>query len=545
MKQLFWIAVIIWGAASDASAQTVSFNFSDASHPVSGWINVYGDPSSAVRTATDPTTGIAISSVATANWAPDVGSASDGGGATNGTFFPAAVMINHWFQYGTSTGAYNALMPQLIISNLNADSVYTIKMTGSFDYEVPNDFNLNPIRYTVAGAVVYGYIDIDGDSNAASGATFQNIAPDSTGKIRVYVNTFGGSNTGSICGLQVITGHTAVTAPTVMLTSPLTGTQFFESNNITLSATASVTTGAIDRVVFYANGTIIGTDSSAPYSMAWIPPDPGSYTITAKAIDDIGDSSTSSANVVVESTNYFWSTTGNIATGGDTSFVGTVDSNRLAIRTKNIERMSILPTGNIGIGTISPTAQFHTTGTVRLAGLTNDSTKTRVLVSDTSGNLYYRSASSLTGRWQYANGTVYDSADNIAIGTNNPQGYKLAVNGTAIFTKAKVKTAGTWPDYVFEKAYQLPNLKDLEQYLLTHHHLPEIPDQRAVSQDGIDLSEHAAALLKKVEELTLYAIQQDKQLTEQGKQLAEQNARLEAQQKEIDALKALITDKKN
>jgi hypothetical protein len=135
-------------------------------------------------------------------------------------------------------------------------------------------------------------------------------------------------------------------------------------------------------------------------------------------------------------------------------------------------------------------------------------------------------------------GTVYDSTDNIAIGTSNPQGYKLAVNGTAIFTKAKVKTAGTWPDYVFGKNYQLPDLKELGEYLQTHHHLPGIPDQDAVQRDGIDISEHAAAMLKKVEELTLYVIQQDKQLSEQ-------NARLESQQKEIDELKARVTDKKN
>ncbi|HWB93110.1 MAG TPA: hypothetical protein VG605_14710, partial [Puia sp.] len=63
--------------------------------------------------------------------------------------------------------------------------------------------------------------------------------------------------------------------------------------------------------------------------------------------------------------------------------------------------------------------------------------------------------------------------------------------------------------------------------------------------DGIDLSEHAAAMLKKVEELTLYLIRQNQELTDQNKQLAEQNARLEAQQKEIDELKASIQAKKN
>ena len=547
-RLLFLLLLLVVGGIFKSTAQTASFNFSLNPQSVSGWVNAHGDPSDTLITATAPS-GISVSSVGATNWSRIAYTsdpcAYDGGGATGGTFFPAAVMLNHWFQYGTPTAAYNALLPQLIISGLNIDSVYTIKMTGSFVLGIPQNYELNPMRYTVMGTINYGFIDIDGDSNTTAGAVFHNIAPDSTGKVRIFVNTYGGSNVASICGLQIISGQTAGVVPSVSLTKPTTSTIIPEDANVAINATATEAGGTIAEVQFYANSTLIGVDSTAPYSMSWISPDPGVYTITARAIDGTGGIMTSSANITIESLNYFWSTTGNIATGGDTSFVGTVDSNRLAFRTKNIERMSILPTGNIGIGTITPTAQFHTTGSVRLAGITADSTKTRVLVSDTSGNLYYRNASSLTGHWQYANGTVYDSADNIAIGTSNPQGYKLAVNGTAIFTKAKVKNAGTWPDYVFAKNYQLPDLKGLEQYLQTHHHLPGIPDQAAVQKDGIELSEHAAALLKKVEELTLYTIQQDKQLTEQSKQLAEQNARLESQQKEIDELKALIKDKKN
>jgi hypothetical protein len=119
--------------------------------------------------------------------------------------------------------------------------------------------------------------------------------------------------------------------------------------------------------------------------------------------------------------------------------------------------------------------------------------------------------------------------NNIGIGTNNTQGYKLAVNGTAIFTKIKVKPVANWPDYVFKKAYTLPSLPELERYINEHRHLPGIASEKEVQATGIDVSEHEAALLKKVEELTLYLI--------------EQNRRLDAQQKEIDALKALILEK--
>jgi hypothetical protein len=258
-----------------------------------------------------------------------------------------------------------------------------------------------------------------------------------------------------------------------------------------------------------------------------------------------------SITVGIESLNYFWSTTGNIATPGDSNFVGTVDSNKLVFRTKNTNRMTISAIGNIGIGVDSPTAKLHTNGPVRFAGLTGDSTQNRVLVTDTSGKVFYRNVSSLSNRWIYSNGTLYDSTDNIAIGTNNPVGYKLAVNGTAIFTKAKVKTAGTWPDYVFKKDYALPNLAEVERYIAQHQHLPGIASENEVQLHGIDLGDHAAALLKKVEELTLYLIHQDKALNEKEaqlnnlqSQLIEQKARFDAQQKQIDELRALINAKK-
>ncbi|HEX3933947.1 MAG TPA: Ig-like domain-containing protein, partial [Puia sp.] len=351
MKRLFWIAVIIMGTTTGSVAQTVGFNFSLGSQPVSGWINAYGDPSSSVITATDATSGISVSSVATANWSPYGNCADDGGGASGANpFFPTAVMANHWFNYNGYLAGYNALMPQLIISGLKVDSVYTFKMTGSFVYNVPSQFSLNPIRYTVSGAALYGYIDIDGDSNVTAGATFHNVAPDSTGKVRLYVNTYGGSNVASICGVQILSGHTTAPTLTVTLTNPTNNTIAPEDGNITLAATATESAGTIARVEFYAGSSLIGSDSAAPYSMTWFSPDPGAYTLTARAIDGTGNIATSSVNITVESLNYFWSTTGNIATGGDTSFVGTVDSNRLAFRTNNVEHMSIGADGTTTIG---------------------------------------------------------------------------------------------------------------------------------------------------------------------------------------------------
>jgi hypothetical protein len=541
-KVLPFLIIVLVGLKGPLQAQTVSFNFSATSDTWSGWVNVTGDPSTGVRSVT--ANGITVSSVATANWSPYSGiSAQNGNGFYPGTYFPAAVMSNNWFQYNGSARTlanYNATVPQLRLSGLNPDSSYILRMSGSDG----GSFVSSPTIYTIAGATVYATQSLSVHNNASQGVTFTGIYPNSSGVISIYINTTSSTDIASICGLQVYPGNAGVGLPAVSITSPASGTILPEDGNVIIQTTASEVGATISKVEFYADTTKIGEVDAAPYTFTWVDPSPGSYSITAKATDNTGTINNAVIYIGVESLNYFWSTTGNIATSGDTSFIGTVDSNRLAIRTKNIERMSILPTGNIGVGTITPTAQFHTTGSVRLAGVTSDSTKTRVLVSDTSGNLFYRSATSLTGRWQYAGGVVFDSADAIAIGTSNPQGYKLAVNGTAIFTKVKVKTAGTWPDYVFKKGYRLPDLQELEAYLAKYRHLPGIASEADVQKDGIDVGDEQTALLKKVEDLTLYLIDENKALKQQNGQLSEQKTRLDKQQQEIEELKQLIREKK-
>jgi hypothetical protein len=480
MKRSLWTLLFLTGLGSfDKSlAQTVSFNFSNSPNSVSGWINMHGDPSLAVITATDGTTGISISSVSTANWVQynHANAAYDGGGETNGTFFPAAVMVDQWFQYnpaGSGTAYYNQAIPQLIISGLSIDSLYTVKISCSNAL----GFDSDPSHYTIVGATVYGPVDLNTQYNTANGATFTNIAPDSAGHIKVYVNTISNTEVADISGLQLIATRTPVPTPDVRITNPDNNDIIGDDGNIVIRATASETGGSVTKVEFYAGLTKIGESSSAPYTATWVNPDEGHYTLTARAIDAAGVTNTSIIQVNVQSLNYFWSTTGNIATNGDSSFVGTVDTNRLSFRTNNVERMTILNDGTIGIG------------------------------------------------------------------TKNTYGYLLAVNGTAIFTKAKIKTTGTWPDYVFKKEYVLPELGDVEKYVIEHHHLSGIASEQEVQRDGIDVGDHQAAVLKKVEELTLYLIRQNKTIEEQNRQMAEQNAHLQELQKEVNELKAKLKAK--
>jgi len=103
---------------------------------------------------------------------------------------------------------------------------------------------------------------------------------------------------------------------------------------------------------------------------------------------------------------------------------------------------------------------------------------------------------------------------NVGIGTTNiPNGYKLAVDGRIIATELKIQLKNLWPpDYVFEKNYKLMSLGELKNFIENNKHLPEIPTSKNMLDNGVDTSEMLMLLLKKVEELTLYIIQQQSEI---------------------------------
>ena len=89
--------------------------------------------------------------------------------------------------------------------------------------------------------------------------------------------------------------------------------------------------------------------------------------------------------------------------------------------------------------------------------------------------------------------------------------YKLAVNGNIAAKKVMVEISD-WNDKVFEKSYSLPTLEQVETYVNANKHLPEVPSECEVLQNGISVGDMNATLLKKIEELTLYVIQQQKEI---------------------------------
>jgi hypothetical protein len=182
----------------------------------------------------------------------------------------------------------------------------------------------------------------------------------------------------------------------------------------------------------------------------------------------------------------------------------------------------ILGTGNVGIGTpYMPSRKLELyRGRMLFAGaqdaangihpgieFTNDdNTALRGFLGMASDNLI--------GMYGYAGagfGLVMNVANgNIGIGTTNPTN-KLSVNGDIRSREVTVETAN-WPDYVFEQEYKLRPLAEVENFIIQHKHLPEIPSANDMHSNGLKLGDLQKKMMEKIEELTLYIIAQQKQI---------------------------------
>jgi hypothetical protein len=115
---------------------------------------------------------------------------------------------------------------------------------------------------------------------------------------------------------------------------------------------------------------------------------------------------------------------------------------------------------------------------------------------------------------------------NIGIGTNVPDA-KLTVKGQIHAQEVLIDLANAVaPDYVFDKTYKLPSLETIKAYVDQHHHLPEVPSAKEMEEKGINVREMNLLLLKKIEELTLYAITQEELNTRQQKLIDELAAKI-------------------
>jgi len=125
---------------------------------------------------------------------------------------------------------------------------------------------------------------------------------------------------------------------------------------------------------------------------------------------------------------------------------------------------------------------------------------------------------------------------NVGIGTNSPQATLDVDGNTNITGTVNAKTANInglirtkeinvtlsgWGDHVFDEDYNLMPLVEVAQYIKENHHLPEIPSAKEVVENGVELGDMQRKLIMKIEELTLYILQQEKKMLDMQNQINE------------------------
>ncbi|MHA4894138.1 hypothetical protein ACXZ1K_05245 [Pedobacter sp. PWIIR3] len=195
-------------------------------------------------------------------------------------------------------------------------------------------------------------------------------------------------------------------------------------------------------------------------------------------------------------------------------------------------KMVITNSGKIGIGTLTPQAILSLGGSIAHDKLTiyeNANYKwgfgiqlhqfEQYFASDNIDNHFSWGSMSYDGNNTFSEMMRLDGSGNVAIGTVDPKGYKLAVAGNVIANSIRVKPTGAWPDFVFDKVYKMLSLGETENYIKKSNHLPGIPSAAEVKANGVDLGEMNLKLLQKIEEITLHLIEQQKAIETMRKEI--------------------------
>lgn len=431
----------------------------------------------------------------------------------------------------------------------------TVSSAGSPDYTWVTNTNTGVFHpaTNVVGISVGGFEKIRVHSNGYIGI---NTAIPSE-RLHVVGNALYTFTSVTPSSAPEIVGHdtwsTAATGPDYAWSGDL-GTGIFHPVNRAIGFSLNFS----EAMRIHSNG-YVGINNAAPIDRLHVVGN-GLFSSTAAA-------PTSAPLIAAHSTytgpggpDYTWY--GNITTG---MFHPAVNS--IGFSVGGADAIRILSNGFTGLGTITPTAMLSVhNGAVKITGVTPGFGAPEVLFggstsiapngqwgieclegTSTDGLNFWRPSGASGSGGNYV--MFLSNTSKVGINTGNPTaqltvngnmlvgdpaavtlpaGYKLYVQ-TGILTE-KVKVALTtsptdWADYVFEKNYKLRTLDEVKAYIDANSHLPGVPSADELrEQGGIDLGKMDAKMMEKIEELTLYIIQINKEKNE----LADRLAKLEA-----------------
>jgi len=224
----------------------------------------------------------------------------------------------------------------------------------------------------------------------------------------------------------------------------------------------------------------------------------GVYTpITRMTIDQYGNVGIGSTTPPATSKLYV---NGNIRANGDiygSSVLTFRDDSRFSVTSATIPNLSTTPFSMPKYGIAAPIV--NSTADLWIAG-------DNAIRMFTAGNATPR--------------LTIDNVGNVGIGTTTPD-QALTVKGKIHAEEVIVNLNVPMADYVFDPSYKLMPLNQVEQFAKTNSHLPEIPSAEEVRKNGINMGEMQNKLLQKVEELTLYMIEQQKTIDQQSAKIKE------------------------
>jgi hypothetical protein len=231
--------------------------------------------------------------------------------------------------------------------------------------------------------------------------------------------------------------------------------------------------------------------------------------------------------------------------------IGNWNDNRFNILADNSNRgLIIAANGNLGIGSVSaasPFSQLTVDGTIGFPDVASPmmfvypsgtaNARKPVIVHSPAfpgyGLFYEDNGDRFMMQSSPSDTTpslVVDLDSNwVSIATDVPKpGYELSVNGQVVCEELLIQDSTLWADYVFEPGYSLRTLEEVEAHIQAHQHLPGIPAATEVAADGLRVGDMQRRMMEKIEELTLYVIQQNKRLAAQDARIQELEARIGA-----------------
>lgn len=194
------------------------------------------------------------------------------------------------------------------------------------------------------------------------------------------------------------------------------------------------------------------------------------------------------------------------------------------VGTDDTPNLWLLNDGNVRIGTMSTSYKLNVAGSIysehngiqTLVGLDADSSS--AWLGTRSNHGMYLGTNGQSSLYIDGGNTnnVYIGLTDATVATIRAElknKYKLFVNKGILSEDYSIAPKSSWSDFVFDAGYQLKKIDELEAFIVENKHLPDVPSAQTVAEDGYSQHDMNKVLLQKIEELTLYTIQQQKEIS--------------------------------